>query len=113
MPAEPRTRKSTRYRDIAARLQKEIRLGRTEIGGLLPTETELMARHGASLIICPQAELRLGARAPLVAPGGDGGRDEERLLARRTRHLLARGVVRHLHLFAARGIWTFDDDRHK
>jgi DNA-binding GntR family transcriptional regulator len=48
MPAEPRTRKSTRYRDIAARLQREIRLGRTEIGGLLPTETELMARHGAS-----------------------------------------------------------------
>src|SRR5579863_8651428 len=48
MAAEPRKRKSTRYRDIAARLQKEIRLGHTEVGGLLPTETELMARYSAS-----------------------------------------------------------------
>jgi DNA-binding GntR family transcriptional regulator len=48
MPAEPRKRKSTRYREIAARLQKEIRLGRTDVGGLLPTETELMGRYGAS-----------------------------------------------------------------
>src|SRR6185437_11353249 len=44
-PAKPR---SSRYRDIAARLQKEIRLGRYPIGELLPTETELMARHSAS-----------------------------------------------------------------
>src|SRR5215467_1849647 len=48
MSAEPRKRKSTRYRDIAARLQKEIRLGHTDVGQLLPTETELMERYSAS-----------------------------------------------------------------
>jgi len=48
MSAEPRKRKPTRYRDIAGRLQKEIRLGRTDVGDLLPTETELMARYSAS-----------------------------------------------------------------
>jgi len=48
MPADQRKRKPSRYRDIAAKLQKEIRLGHTEVGQLLPTETELMARHGAS-----------------------------------------------------------------
>ena len=48
MAAEVRKRKSTRYRDIAAKLQKEIRLGRTDVGNLLPTETELMARYAAS-----------------------------------------------------------------
>jgi len=41
-------RKSARYRNIAARLQKDIRLGRYPVGDLLPTETELMARHSAS-----------------------------------------------------------------
>jgi DNA-binding GntR family transcriptional regulator len=41
-------RKSSRYRDIAAELQKEIRLGAYPVGKLLPTETELMARFGAS-----------------------------------------------------------------
>src|SRR6266700_116678 len=41
-------RKSPRYRDIATELQKEIRLGATPVGELLPTETELMARFGAS-----------------------------------------------------------------
>ena len=44
-PAKPR---SARYRDIAARLQKEIRLGNVAVGKLLPTETELMARYAAS-----------------------------------------------------------------
>jgi DNA-binding GntR family transcriptional regulator len=43
-----RPRKSTRYRDIAAELQKEIRLGTWPIGELLPIETELMARFAAS-----------------------------------------------------------------
>src|SRR3982074_1179569 len=41
-------RKSSRYRDIAAELQKEIRLGSYPIGKMLPTETELMARFSAS-----------------------------------------------------------------
>jgi GntR family transcriptional regulator len=45
---ETKHRKSTRYRDIAAELQKEIRLGTYAIGKLLPTETELMARYSAS-----------------------------------------------------------------
>jgi GntR family transcriptional regulator len=48
MRVEAPKRKSARYRDIATRLQKEIRLGRYDIGQLLPTETELMARHSAS-----------------------------------------------------------------
>src|SRR6201987_5927313 len=41
-------RKSSRYRDIAAELQKEIRLGTYPVGKLLPTETELMAHYSAS-----------------------------------------------------------------
>jgi GntR family transcriptional regulator len=48
MLAEPRKTRSSRYRDIAAKLQKEIRLGNHPVGELLPTETELMARHAAS-----------------------------------------------------------------
>src|SRR3954451_9527033 len=48
MTAKKEQRKSTRYRDIAAELQKEIRLGSTPVGDLLPTETELMARYAAS-----------------------------------------------------------------
>src|SRR6201986_4082315 len=44
-PAKPRP---PRYRDIATKLQKDIRIGRYPIGKLLPTETELMARHSAS-----------------------------------------------------------------
>src|ERR1700730_2673324 len=48
-PRKPeRKPKSSRYRDIAGKLQKEIRLGRHPIGNLLPTETELMARYSAS-----------------------------------------------------------------
>jgi DNA-binding GntR family transcriptional regulator len=46
--AEERKRKLARYREISARLQKDIRLGRHDIGKLLPTETELMARFSAS-----------------------------------------------------------------
>ena len=48
MPAEPSKAKASRYRDIAAKLQKEVRLGRYDVGHLLPTETELMAQHSAS-----------------------------------------------------------------
>ncbi|WP_024518445.1 GntR family transcriptional regulator [Bradyrhizobium sp. Tv2a-2] len=44
----PQKRRSSRYRDIASNLQRDIRLGTYAIGGLLPTETELMARHSAS-----------------------------------------------------------------
>jgi 5-methylthioadenosine/S-adenosylhomocysteine deaminase len=52
-----------------------LRPGFTAIGaaGCDAADLELLSRHGASLIICPQAELRLGARAPLVAPRGDRG----------------------------------------
>jgi DNA-binding GntR family transcriptional regulator len=46
-PKKP-LRKTSRYRDIAAELQKQIRLGTYTVGRLLPTETELMARFSAS-----------------------------------------------------------------
>jgi GntR family transcriptional regulator len=48
MADRPRKPKSSRYRDIATRLQKQIRLGKYPVGNLLPTETELMAQHSAS-----------------------------------------------------------------
>src|SRR5216684_5078749 len=48
MTLKKEPRKSSRYRDIAARLQKEIRQGSYPVGDLLPTETELMARFSAS-----------------------------------------------------------------
>src|SRR5207248_2960676 len=32
-----------------------------------------LARHGASVVSCPQADLRLGARVPVVARGVDRG----------------------------------------
>src|SRR3954452_16735511 len=43
-----RPRKTSRYRDIAAQLQKAIRLGSYAVGDLLPIETELMAQFAAS-----------------------------------------------------------------
>src|ERR1700722_3208047 len=48
MAGKPETRKSTRYRDIAASLAREVRLGTYEVGKLLPTETELMARYSTT-----------------------------------------------------------------
>jgi DNA-binding GntR family transcriptional regulator len=48
MASKPVKPRATRYRDIATRLQKEIRLGNVAVGDLLPTETELMARYSAS-----------------------------------------------------------------
>src|ERR1700686_487577 len=48
MAVKKAQRKSSRYRDIATELQKQIRLGATPVGKLLPTETELMARYAAS-----------------------------------------------------------------
>src|SRR5712671_5134367 len=48
MATKKEGRKTTRYRDIAAELQKAIRLGKYPVGDLLPTETELMARYKAS-----------------------------------------------------------------
>src|SRR6201996_5226918 len=48
MASKRESRKTTRYREIAAELQKAIRLGKYPVGDLLPTETELMERHTAS-----------------------------------------------------------------
>src|SRR6202035_5356020 len=48
MTDKSKHRKSSRYRDIAAELQREIRLGTYAVGKLLPTETELMASYSAS-----------------------------------------------------------------
>jgi GntR family transcriptional regulator len=47
MPAEPRNARSSRYRDIAAKLKNEIRLGNYPVGELLPTETEPMTHYAA------------------------------------------------------------------
>jgi DNA-binding GntR family transcriptional regulator len=48
MAARASKPRASRYRDIATRLQKDIRLGKVEVGNLLPTETELMAKYSAS-----------------------------------------------------------------
>src|SRR5215468_7661019 len=48
MGDKPNRTRASRYRAIAARLQANLRLGRYDVGELLPTETELMARHSAS-----------------------------------------------------------------
>src|ERR1700675_205176 len=48
MAVKKAQRKSSRYRDIATELQKQIRLGATPVGKLLPIETDLMARFSAS-----------------------------------------------------------------
>jgi DNA-binding GntR family transcriptional regulator len=48
MADKPNRTRASRYRAIATRLQADIRLGKYAVGDLLPTETELMARHGAS-----------------------------------------------------------------
>jgi 5-methylthioadenosine/S-adenosylhomocysteine deaminase len=50
-----------------------LRPGFTAIGAGVcdGADLELLARHGASLIACPQADLRLGARSPVVALAGN------------------------------------------
>src|SRR6201990_1417769 len=72
MSTEPRKRKSTRYRDIAARLQKDIRLGHTDVGALLPTETELMARYSASRQTVREATRILMDQGLIVRRAGRG-----------------------------------------
>ena len=72
MPARREKRKSTRYRDIAGRLQKEIRLGRYDVGDLLPTETALMARYAASRQTVREALRILMDQALIVRRAGLG-----------------------------------------
>ncbi len=72
MAAEARKRKSSRYRDIAARLQRDIRLGRCDIGKLLPTETELMAQHSASRQTVREALRILNDQGLIVRRAGLG-----------------------------------------
>ena len=48
MSEQPDRARSSRYRDIATGLQKDISLGTYAVGNLLPTETELMASYQAS-----------------------------------------------------------------
>ena len=50
-----------------------LRPGFTAIGAGVcdGADLELIARHGASLIACPQADLRLGARSPVAALEGN------------------------------------------
>ena len=72
MAAEARKRKSSRYRDIAAKLQRDIRLGRYDIGKLLPTETELMAQHAASRQTVREALRILNDQGLIVRRAGLG-----------------------------------------
>ena len=72
MAPEARKRKSSRYRDIAARLQRDIRLGRSDIGKLLPTETELMAQHAASRQTVREALRILNDQGLIVRRAGLG-----------------------------------------
>ena len=48
MAAKPGKRPPPRYREIAAELQQELRLGVYPVGELLPVETDLMTRFTAS-----------------------------------------------------------------
>src|SRR5256885_16682150 len=50
-----------------------LRPGFTAIGAGVcdGADLELLARHGASLIACPQADLRLGARSPVASLEGN------------------------------------------
>src|SRR2546429_8837501 len=52
-----------------------LRAGFTAIGATVCDEAdlELLSRHGASVVSCPQADLRPGARGPVVAGGVDRG----------------------------------------
>ena len=52
------------------------------------------------------------AWTPVMVGGGSWRRNLEWLLARRTLHPFARGVVGHLHRFAARGVRAFENQRH-
>src|ERR1700742_170512 len=72
MTAEARKRKPPRYRDIAARLQRDIRLGRYDIGKLLPTESELMAKHSASRQTVREALRILNDQGLIVRRAGLG-----------------------------------------
>jgi DNA-binding GntR family transcriptional regulator len=72
MAAEARKRKPSRYRDIATKLQREIRLGRYDIGKLLPTETELMAQHSASRQTVREALRILNDQGLIVRRAGLG-----------------------------------------
>jgi DNA-binding GntR family transcriptional regulator len=72
MASEARKRKPARYRDIAAKLQRDIRLGRYDIGKLLPTETELMTQHSASRQTVREALRILNDQGLIVRRAGLG-----------------------------------------
>ena len=72
MASEARKRKPSRYRDIAAKLQRDIRLGRYDIGKLLPTETELMTQHSASRQTVREALRILNDQGLIVRRAGLG-----------------------------------------
>jgi GntR family transcriptional regulator len=69
---EERKRKLVRYREISARLQRDIRLGSYHIGNLLPTETELMARFSASRQTVREALRILADQGLIVRRAGLG-----------------------------------------
>src|SRR6201994_2471193 len=72
MTDKPAKQRASRYREIATRLQTDIRLGRYDIGKLLPTETELMAQHSASRQTVREALRILNDQGLIVRRAGLG-----------------------------------------
>src|SRR5689334_7059491 len=64
--------RASRYRDIATRQQKDVRLGKVEVGQLLPTETELMHKYAASRQTVREALRILMDQGLIVRPAGLG-----------------------------------------
>jgi 5-methylthioadenosine/S-adenosylhomocysteine deaminase len=83
-----------------------LRPGFTAIGAgsCEGADLELLARHGASLIACPQADLRLGARSPLASlEGNRTGLGTDSPLAAGALDLLAEARAAALHSALAAG----------
>src|ERR1700740_2593785 len=72
MSEQPERARSSRYRDIATGLQKDIRLGTYAVGNLLPTETELMAGYQASRQTVREALRILNDQGLIVRRAGLG-----------------------------------------
>ena len=75
--------KTTRYRDIAAELQKAIRIGTYPVGDLLPTEKpNLMARYKASRQTVREALRIIIEQGLIVRRAGARARSSSRLSRR-------------------------------
>jgi GntR family transcriptional regulator len=79
---------TTRHEEIAAELRHAIDVGEYEVGGLLPSESELAARYGVSRGTVRQAV------AALTAEGRIGSRQGARRVVLGTRRSQSFGVLR-------------------